>query len=542
MLFNARLIVYGGLSWASWATAALASSCPESWSKDACHLFSESMDYLDPIYDPKAAYVFDPSAATALRHDTRTSVWYAVGLLARNKNDDVAQAMAIIRNVVDGQFKNPKDQWYGDYQKYPEEPTVGSPAYQSDLYHTWDPNWRGFIGTAFIIALEEFPSLISSEMARLMVESLYNSTIGDSYRVGGVDGDNLYPSYTNPALMRALVSGWTGQRCADENMTMAGENYAKEIIDLFDRANTLSEFNSATYTGVSLIGLTMWAKYAAEHSVMKGKGKEMLQATWDTIGQLYHAELKNLAGPWDRAYGFDMQKYFGIMSAHIWTLVGKETSPVIDKVYMMSHNADFAISPLVAILSNFHNSLVPSTAVNALRTFPGEHMVHTSAQSIPYDYSPRKVNAWLGEKISIGAESFNETVVGGPAINPSTFNSAVIQWDTGVGNGWITLYATEKALDAVVGPGYLNLTYPSGTSDSQFQFLVSPFAVKKDVTSWQDLEGLNVRVSGTFDPELRVSYSSSDATINDFMFWNLTYVMPVNSTATPNILLEVEVI
>ncbi|GAB1206830.1 hypothetical protein APSETT445_005532 [Aspergillus pseudonomiae] len=364
------------------------------------------MDYLDRIYDPTAAYVFSPSAATALRHDTRASVWYAVGLLARNQNDDVAQAMAIIQNVIEAQFKDPTDQWYGDYPVYPEEPTVGTAAYQSSLYDTWDPNWRGFIGTAFIIALEEFPHLVSPDVTQLMLESLYNSTIGDSYRVGGVDGDNLYPSYTNPALMRAIVSGWTGKRYADANMTLAGEHYANEIIDLFDRANTLSEFNSATYTGVSLIALTMWTKYAAESSVMKAKGKEMLQATWRSIGDLYHAELKNLAGPWDRSYGFDMQKYFGIMSAHIWTLVGKETSPVIDK-----------------------------------------------------------------------------------------------------------LYATEKAIDAVVGPGYLNLTYPQGTPDSQFQFLVSPFTQKKDVAGWEDLVGLDVRVSGTFDSKLRVSYSASDATI-----------------------------
>lgn len=136
--------------------------------------------------------------------------------------------------------------------------------------------------------------------------------------------------------MRALISGWTGQRFSDENMTTAGENYAKEIINLFDRADTLSEFNSATYTGVSLIALTMWAKYTPESSVMRLKGKEILQATWSTIGELYHAELKNLAGPWDRSYGFDMQKYFGIMSAHIWTLVGKEASPVIDKVRFLA--------------------------------------------------------------------------------------------------------------------------------------------------------------------------------------------------------------
>lgn len=87
---------------------------------------------------------------------------------------------------------------YGDYPVYPEEPTVGTSAYQSSLYDTWDPNWRGFIGTAFIIALEEFPHLINPSVTQLMLESLYNSTIGDAYRVGGVDGDNLYPSYTNP--------------------------------------------------------------------------------------------------------------------------------------------------------------------------------------------------------------------------------------------------------------------------------------------------------------------------------------------------------
>ncbi|QRD84357.1 hypothetical protein F9C07_1677559 [Aspergillus flavus] len=542
MLLNMRSIVCKALALVACATTVSGSLCPGPWSKDACQLFSESMDYLDRIYDPKAAYVFSPSATTALRHDTRTSVWYAVGLLARNQDDDVAQAMAIIQNVIEMQFKDPADQWYGDYPVYPEEPTVGTSAYQSSLYDTWDPNWRGFIGTAFIIALEEFPHLINPSVTQLMLESLYNSTIGDAYRVGGVDGDNLYPSYTNPALMRAIVSGWTGEKYADANMTLAGENYANEVIGLFDRANTLSEFNSATYTGVSLIALTMWTKYAAESSVMKAKGKTILQATWSNIAQLYHAELKNLAGPWDRSYGFDMQKYFGIMSAHIWTLVGKETSPVIDKVYMMSHNADFAISPLVAILSSFHNSLVPATAVDALRTFPGEHMVSTSAQSIPYDYVPRNISAWLGEKISIGAESFNETVIGGPAMNPSTFNSAVVQWDTGAGVGWITLYATEQALDAVVGPGYLNLTYPQGTSDSQFQFLVSPFTQKKDVAGWEDLVGLNVRVSGTFDPKLRVSYSASDATINDFMYWNLTYSMPANSTVIPNILLEVNLV
>lgn len=117
----------------------------------------------------------------------------------------------------------------------------------------------------------------------------------------------------------------------------------------------------------------------------------------------------------------------------------------------MSHNSDFAISPLVAILSGFHNSLVPPPAIDALSVFPGEHLVTTSAYSIPYDSFPRRVEAWLGEKISIGAESFNETVVGGPAENPSTFNPAVIQWDTGAEIGWIAVSCRKKWANRKIG-------------------------------------------------------------------------------------------
>ncbi len=51
--------------------------------------------------------------------------------------------------------------------------------------------------------------------------------------------------------MRAFTAGWTGRRLNDSNMTTSGENYANELLDLFNRAKTLSEFNSGTYTGTS---------------------------------------------------------------------------------------------------------------------------------------------------------------------------------------------------------------------------------------------------------------------------------------------------
>jgi len=161
-------------------------------------LFTESMNWMDGFYDTSAGYLFDESSAATLRHETRSSAWYAIGLLARNEGSDVEDAMRITTNVINGQFKDPKDQWYGDYQQEPEEPTVGTAAYPEKIYNSWDPNWRGFIGTAFIIGLDEFGHLITPSVTTLLLESLRNNTIGDTYRVGGVDSDNLYPAYTNP--------------------------------------------------------------------------------------------------------------------------------------------------------------------------------------------------------------------------------------------------------------------------------------------------------------------------------------------------------
>jgi hypothetical protein len=221
---------------------------------------------------------------------------------------------------------------YGDYQIYPEEPTVGSAQYSANIYNSWDPNWRGFVGTTFVVMLEEFAHLLPEDVQDYMMESLYNTTIGDSYRVGGVDNDNLYPAYSNPSIMRAFVSGWIGRRMNDSNMTTAGEAYAKEIIDLFTRDNTLSEFNSGTYAGVSLFAMTLWAKYMPQDSLMGRYGPDMIRHTWTSLGQLYNANLKNVAGPWDRSYGFDMNRYLSILALQMWTLVGKEKAPIHPKV------------------------------------------------------------------------------------------------------------------------------------------------------------------------------------------------------------------
>jgi hypothetical protein len=76
----------------------------------SANLLSESMNWMDMYYDSERGYLFSLDAA-ALTHETRSSVWYAAGLLARNQADDVEQAVKIVRNVVGAQFKNESQQW-----------------------------------------------------------------------------------------------------------------------------------------------------------------------------------------------------------------------------------------------------------------------------------------------------------------------------------------------------------------------------------------------------------------------------------------------
>ncbi|KAK1978689.1 hypothetical protein LZ30DRAFT_632695 [Colletotrichum cereale] len=546
MKFSTGCLMAAGLSSVPGLVQQVAAVELKAFTQD---LFDQFMQFLDKIYDPVAGYLYYfyyPLAAG--KHETRSSVWYASGLLQRNTCDDVEQAIKIIKNVIDGQKKNPEDQWYGDYTVYPEEPTVGTLAYPKNIYKSWDPNWRGFIGTTLIVIYEEFKELLPHDVQNLILESMYNNTIGDSYRVGGVDDDNLYPSYSNPSIMRAIATGWTGRTLNDSNMTAAGELYAQEILDLFDRNDTLSEFNSPTYAGVSIYALTLWAKYMPADSSLMGKnGARMIKAVWKTLGNMYNANLRNVAGPWDRTYGFDMNQYVAILNIYIWSLVGKDKAPGIAQTFSMAHADDFDYAPLISVLAPFHDAIVPPDVIEKLITFPGEHMYETAAFSPPHDAAARNVTAWLAHNLTIGAESYDEEALGGPRQEPSQWSPAAVQWSRDDGSvGFAVLHGTEEAMDVDVGPGKLSLSYPRGNSTSVFTFIVSsnPLGGKRDVGGFEDVEGIHVTVNGTVKQEPEIAFcglvGGTCSVIHGFEFWNITYVMPENSTEVPTIHLDIK--
>ncbi|KAI5460845.1 hypothetical protein BGZ63DRAFT_357733 [Mariannaea sp. PMI_226] len=520
----------------------------KSMSPNAQSLFTESMEWMDDFYDSKAGYLYDLSAATALSHDTRSSVWYAFGLLTRNNGTDAAEAERIITNVIHAQYKSPGDEWYATYRKESEEPEVGSPAYQPKIYGSWDPNWRGFVGTTLIMVIEEHSHILSKRTQELILQSLYKAAKGDEYRFGHLDPtqDNLYPAYSNPSIMRAFVSGWTGRRLNDRNMTSSGETYAQDIINLFSLTNTLSEFNSATYTGVSLFGLVLWSKYLPAESVMSRAAPNMIEHTWEVIWQLWHPGMKNIAGPWDRSYGYDMNRYLSLMALWLWTMIGKENSSLIDQPQIMSHRADFAVGPLYAVLADSHRELIPKRVLAGLRSFSGEHILTTRSYYPPIDKVPRNITTWLSENITIGAESFDEIWLGGPSRSQLSFNPAVVQWDTGSEISFISLYPTEAALQVKVKPWSLELAYPYGNSSSVFSLLVGTFKENRIISRWDDIPGLRASISGNVSPAYILSfaghYGGDNIPIRDFEFWNFTYSMPAGFVGTPTLILDLDLV
>ncbi|KAJ6127115.1 hypothetical protein N7523_002727 [Penicillium sp. IBT 18751x] len=501
-------------------------------------MFNTAIEWNDGFWDEDAGYLV-AAASNPGRYDTRHTAWYATQLLARNEHGDVARAVRIFDNVISGQYLDPADQWYGDYTQSPSAPQPGTTEYPDEgPYSSWDPNIRDFVGCAWLVALNDYDHLLPAETVAKVEKSLLIAAKGDLYRVGGVDGDNLYPCYSNPWLMRTILQNWVGTRVGDRNLTESGEKFAQELYDLWSMYHTLSEFNSPTYSGVAMWALALWSQYASDGSLLQKYVPEILTASWDELAQLYNANLKNLAGPWDRTYGYNMMAYTSLVAPVIWGAVGKEYAPFPKQTSGMYHQDDFAFYPLFALAMPEMLKYLSAQSKKNLVEFPGEHIHTAQAYSPPFDTYPRNITIWMSENVTIGAETLAQDVVGGAAKSTSAFNPAVIQWaidDNQI--GCVTHWVTESSIHAVASPNALHISYPNATSAGgavSFNFLFSGLTVSHgfNVTGLEGLPGLNLKVTTNALADYTIVYNT-DQSVNDFTFYNITYIMPEQFNDAP---------
>jgi len=205
---------------------------------------------------------------------------------------------------------------------------------------------------------------------------------------------------------------------------------ARAVHDLFKVHDTFDEYNSPTYYGPDLYALAQWRAYAGS-SVLRGLGAEMEALLWVDIARFYHAGLRNMAGPYDRAYGMDMTRYAAVTGEWIWLVTGRRQAAFPDLGRPFAHAHDFCFAPLASILG----APVPAEAQPHFFAFLGERQVERVISE-----SPRRVaTAWLADDIMLGAEQ--SARIKGTSVQ---FHPATMHWRAGPGEvGWMRLLHSE---------------------------------------------------------------------------------------------------
>lgn len=410
--------------------------------------FDKSMLWMDDLWNPDVSLCLSPidrdyQWSSTKRHTVRNSVWYATGLLMRQNNDDVERAIRAIETIMAYQFDDPSAVYHGTFYRAPEEP---HPPANPTIWQHYDPNWREFICTVFIILLKEFDDLLPDDLQDKMLHSIQLAAEGAYMRK--VDAE-----YTNISLMSAFLLDFAGRQFDHSEWQEYAFSQANEIKRLFDRYKTYNEYNSPTYYGIDFYALALWRKYGATDDY-QSMGTAMEAALWRDMAEFYHADMKNICGPFDRSYGMDMTDYIAAVALWIAAALPVEQAPLPDVDKPFHHPGDYFFMPMVALVE----TMPPDSVIPYFKEFPEDE-----ARNLTRIIEPqREVTAWLSAKLMLGAEKDD--------LNPARsdqFHPATAHWIAPDGSvNWMRTRCAAL-IQATANPYELQL---SGEEDSIYVF------------------------------------------------------------------------
>jgi hypothetical protein len=346
--------------------------------------------------------------------------------------------------VLSLQIDAPGQPWDGTFRRAPEEPMPGPGA---QLWENFDPNWRHFIGTTFAIILMEFEPRLPPELAERLVASIRRSV--QSELAEGRDE----PYHTNIALMHGFLWNWAGARLGRSEWVAQSEAWARSIREAFERHGTFEEYNSPTYYGVDLYGLALWRRHGATEKI-RAFGAEMEAGLWRDIAQFYNAGLRNLCGPFDRAYGLDMQRYVSLMGIWMGFALEPDLTPLPDPAGPMDHAHDFFFTPNFVALG----AQVPAEIMPGLRSFQGERKLERVITAT------RTATAWISRDVMLGGELTEFTRAAGPGTQFGQFHPATGHWRVGLNEVGAFALRSCPPVNARAEPERLTISTKRGDS------------------------------------------------------------------------------
>lgn len=402
----------------------------------------------------------------------RDSVWYATGLLMRQQVGDVVRALATIEAVLNYQFDEPGAVYHGTFYRYVGE---AHPLTENAvIWRDYDPNWREFICTVFIILLNDFNALLPDALQERMRYAIRLAAEGAYMR-------KVAAEYTNISLMSAFLLDFAGRHFGIEEWGDYAFGQANKIYRLFNRFKTFNEYNSPTYYGVDFYALALWREYGAT-STYREFGATMEAELWRDLAQFYHAGMHNICGPYDRSYGMDMTDYLALLGLWIAAVVPIPHAPLPDVSHHFEHAADFFFMPLVALVG----SRPPPDVLPYLTAFSDERTLERTIEP------QRTATSWLSPSLMLGAEADHLN-----ATRTDQFHPFTVHWVSDDGKiNWIRS-RTETLIQAVAKPHRLELSSPATPITYQFEVCVTnPEPDKIMVDIWQ-LPALTVRLDKT---------------------------------------------
>jgi hypothetical protein len=406
-------------------------------------LGESTLAWADQWFDPDVALVWNPDDAFEETpkgrqlHMVPQSAWYAFGLLLRDRGDDRATAVRVIEAVLDTQYDAPGTAWDGTFARFRDWP---DPPPDARIWVDYDPNWRQFVGTTFLLMLAHFESVLSEGLVRRMDHSIGRA-------VAGEDPGRVTASYSNIALMKAWLEVEHGARSGSPEIAAAGQALAASVVEHFDRHGSFEEYNSPTYYGIDFYALRLWRTQSSSAS-LRDWGARLEAAVWDDVARFFHPELANLCGPWTRSYGMDMGRYVGAMSLWMWAALGREHTPLPALTRPFEHGHDLLLGACAAFLG----ADLPDGAATRLTELGDERFVERVVSSDPH----RVATAWLEPGLMLGAEASEPGWPAWGQLHPVT-----LHWrrpDGGI--GWLRLRhrapvsatVTRRALSATCRP------------------------------------------------------------------------------------------
>ena len=219
-------------------------------------------------------------------HFTRTSLDYALALLARNAPGDTDRAAAVIRKVVSLQDADPASKTYGIWSYVLEEPLEKmSPP---------DWNWADFCGALLAEMLVRHDARLPED-----VKALMRTSLGHAAR--SIIKRNVGSGYTNIAVMGGGVTAAAGEILGDAAMLDYGRTRLKKLVENTARHGSFNEYNSPNYTMVALHETERTLRLVRDPASREA-AESLRQTAWRIIAESFHPGTRQWAGPHSRAY------------------------------------------------------------------------------------------------------------------------------------------------------------------------------------------------------------------------------------------------